>query len=161
MIRIEARCPIGPIRRPARRAGCAGAAPPPHGTRPEPAAGRDLLAAAVEPRHVHAVPTAVDHKIEAADRALQTAPSTRARWRGSRDRWGSPTCRCIRPARWRRSSTSSSAGSCCWYRYEVDLSETTPVVRGAGQGYELTELTELERHVNATADDLGRLSVDR
>ncbi len=45
----------------------------------------------------------------------------------------------------------------CWYRYEVDLSEQGPSVRLDGQGYELDELTELERIPNATADDVGQL----
>jgi hypothetical protein len=46
----------------------------------------------------------------------------------------------------------------CWYRYEVDLSEENPVVRAAGQGYELSELSELERQTNVAADGDGLLT---
>ena len=128
-------------------------------TRPEPAAGRDLHGGR-EPRHVHAVPTLVDHKIEAAIELFNGSehPRTVA---GITRSLGLPDAS-VHP-------TSPVAAivnlvvcwELCWYRYEVDLSETTPVVRGAGQGYELSELTELEHQVNATADDLGRLSADR
>ena len=45
----------------------------------------------------------------------------------------------------------------CWYRYEVDLSDEVPSVRAAGQGYELDELSVLERQNNAAADERGRL----
>ncbi|MGI8712019.1 MAG: hypothetical protein ACR2NR_02315 [Solirubrobacteraceae bacterium] len=47
----------------------------------------------------------------------------------------------------------------CWYRYEVDLSDEVPSVRSAGQGYELDELSVLERQINASADDRGRVAL--
>ncbi len=46
----------------------------------------------------------------------------------------------------------------CWYRYEVDLGEEAAGALVVAQGTELGELTESERFVNATADELGALS---
>ncbi len=46
----------------------------------------------------------------------------------------------------------------CWYRYEVDLGEEATGARVIAQGTELGELTEPDRLVNATADELGALS---
>ena len=45
----------------------------------------------------------------------------------------------------------------CWYRYAVDLSDEVPGVRVDGQGYELDELSEVERAANAVADESGQL----
>jgi hypothetical protein len=47
----------------------------------------------------------------------------------------------------------------CWYRYEVDLGEEAAGALVVAQGTELGELTESERIVNATADELGALSL--
>lgn len=47
----------------------------------------------------------------------------------------------------------------CWYRYEIDLGEEASGARVIAQGTELGELTESERLVNATADELGALSL--
>ena len=45
----------------------------------------------------------------------------------------------------------------CWYRYEVDLRDEVPTVRAGDRGYELSELSEIERQNNAIADERGRL----
>jgi hypothetical protein len=47
----------------------------------------------------------------------------------------------------------------CWYRYEVDLGEEAAGARVVAQGTELGELEAADRLVNATADELGALSV--
>jgi hypothetical protein len=47
----------------------------------------------------------------------------------------------------------------CWYRYEVDLGEEAAGAQVVGQGTELAELTDGERLVNATADELGALAL--
>ena len=47
----------------------------------------------------------------------------------------------------------------CWYRYEVDLSDDGTSVRVTNQGYELDDLDERERLPNATADELGQLTL--
>jgi hypothetical protein len=45
----------------------------------------------------------------------------------------------------------------CWYRYEVDLSESPVTVRVEEQGTELGELRHDDRHANALATDDGVL----
>jgi hypothetical protein len=45
----------------------------------------------------------------------------------------------------------------CWYRYEMDLRDEVPTVRGGDRGYELSELSEIERQNNAMADERGHL----
>ena len=47
----------------------------------------------------------------------------------------------------------------CWYRYQVELSDEVPHVRVSDQGYELDELSEVDREINASADDRGRLTL--
>jgi hypothetical protein len=47
----------------------------------------------------------------------------------------------------------------CWYRYEIDLGEEVAGAQVVAQGTELGELAESERLVNATADELGALSL--
>jgi hypothetical protein len=47
----------------------------------------------------------------------------------------------------------------CWYHYEVDLGEEAAGARVVAQGTELGELAEVDRVVNATADELGALSL--
>jgi hypothetical protein len=47
----------------------------------------------------------------------------------------------------------------CWYRYEIDLGEEAAGAQVVAQGTELDELAESERLVNATADELGALSL--
>jgi hypothetical protein len=47
----------------------------------------------------------------------------------------------------------------CWYRYEIDLGEEASGALVVAQGTELGELAESERLVNATADELGALSL--
>jgi len=46
----------------------------------------------------------------------------------------------------------------CWYRYEVDLSEETPLVRALAQGTELGQLPREERIFNAQASPSGTLA---
>ncbi|HET9123320.1 MAG TPA: hypothetical protein VFN65_00385 [Solirubrobacteraceae bacterium] len=110
-----------------------------------------------EPRHVHAVPTSIEHRIEAAVELFNGSeyPRTVA---GIGRSLGLPDV-AVHPA--------SPAGAVvnivvcwelCWYRYEVDLSEENPVVRTAGQGYELSDLSELERQTNVAAGGDGLLT---
>ena len=110
-----------------------------------------------EPRHVHAVPTSVEHRIDAAVELFNRSeyPRTVA---GIGRSLGLPDV-AVHPA----SSTGAVVlivvcWELCWYRYEVDLSEENPVVRAAGQGYELSELSELERQTNVAADGDGLLT---
>lgn len=110
-----------------------------------------------EPRHVHAVPTSVEHRIDAAVELFNRSehPRTVA---GIGRSLGLPDV-AVHPT----SPTGAVVGvvvcwELCWYRYEVDLSEENPVVRAAGQGYELSELSELERQTNVSADGDGLLT---
>jgi hypothetical protein len=110
-----------------------------------------------EPRHVHAVPTSVEHRIDAAVDLFNRSehPRTVA---GIGRSLGLPDV-AVHPT----SPTGAVVyvvvcWELCWYRYEVDLSEEHPVVRSAGQGYELSELTELERQTNVAADGDGLLT---
>jgi hypothetical protein len=146
--------PEAPVRggrrgRSARARRTAPFAPRPEGgARPE-AASRD--AAPREPRHVHAVPTSVEHRIEAAVELFNRSehPRTVA---GIGRSLGLPDVAVHPLSLTGAVVTVVVCWELCWYRYEVDLSEENPVVRAAGQGYELSELTELERETNVTAD---------
>jgi hypothetical protein len=119
----------------------------------EPAAGR-------EPRHVRAVPTSIEHKIEAAIELFNSSEHPRtvagiARSLGLPDvsvHPSDPVGSAVNVVVW---------WELCWYRYEVDLSDEVPSVRSAGQGYELSEMSELERLINASSDDRGRLQTSR
>jgi hypothetical protein len=119
----------------------------------EPAAGR-------EPRHVRAVPTSIEHKIEAAIELFNSSEHPRtvagiARSLGLPDvsvHPSDPVGSAVNVVVW---------WELCWYRYEVDLSDEVPSVRSAGQGYELSEMSELERLINASSDDRGRLQMSR
>ncbi len=110
-----------------------------------------------EPRHVHAVPTSVEHRIDAAVDLFNRSehPRTVA---GIGRSLGLPDV-AVHPT----SPTGAIVyvvvcWELCWYRYEVDLSEEKPVVRAAGQGYELSELSEIERQTNVAADGDGVLT---
>jgi hypothetical protein len=153
--------PARPERRPARRRrfGGNGAGKTPSdgdGTaRParEPSVPR-------EPRHVRAVPTGIENRIASAIALFNDSehPKTVA---GIARSLGLPDV-AVHP----RNPVASAVDvvvswELCWYRYEVDLSDEIPSVRAAGQGYELDELSALERQINATADDRGQLDLGR
>lgn len=109
-----------------------------------------------EPRHVRAVPTNGEQRIAVAIEAFNTTEHRRT-VAGVARSLGAPGVSVmpdeVHPALVR----IVASWELCWYRYEVDLSEQGPSVRLDGQGYELDELTELERIPNATADDVGQL----
>ncbi len=111
-----------------------------------------------EPRHVRAVPTSVEHKISSAVSLFNGSehPRTVA---GIGRSLGIPDV-AVYPADANGSIVKVVvAWELCWYRYEVDLSDEVPTVRVAAQGYELSELSEIELRNNAVADDRGRLEV--
>lgn len=111
-----------------------------------------------EPRHVHAIPTSGDHKILAA---IESFNHTEHR------RTVAGVARSLGMAGVNITPDDSAASlvwivvswELCWYRYEVDLSESRGAVRLAGQGYELDELAEHERYANASADESGALTL--
>jgi hypothetical protein len=125
---------------------------------PRPIARAARMAGGREPRHVRAVPTSIEHRIASAVSLFNDSEHPRTvagigRSLGLADVSVHP---------------SDATGSLvlivvswelCWYRYEVDLSDEVPSVRVAGQGYELDELSALERQINAAADERGVLSL--
>lgn len=121
------------------------------------AAGR-IAAAGREPRHVRAVPTSIEHKISSAVSLFNDSehPRTVA---GIGRSLGLPDVS-VHPSDANGSLVNLVVSwELCWYRYEVDLSDEVPTVRVAAQGYELSELSEIERQNNAVADERGRLDL--
>jgi hypothetical protein len=111
-----------------------------------------------ERRHVRAVPSSAEHRISSAIRLFNDSEHPRtvagiARSLGLADV-------AVRPAEATGSVVALVVSwELCWYRYEVDLGDEYPAVRLAAQGYELSELSELERAANAVCDDRGRLAL--
>jgi hypothetical protein len=111
-----------------------------------------------EPRHVRAVPTSTEQRASAAVEVFNRSehPRTVA---GVARSLGPPAVH-VAP-----SSTHPSivaivvSWELCWYRYELDLSDADSGVRISAQGYELQELSAVERTANAVADADGALSV--
>ncbi|MFL5863418.1 MAG: hypothetical protein ACJ780_22030 [Solirubrobacteraceae bacterium] len=119
-----------------------------------------LTGAAREPRHVRAVPTSIEHKISSAVSLFNDSehPRTVA---GIARSLGLPDVS-VHPSDANGSVVQVVASwELCWYRYEVDLRDEVPTVRVSEQGYELSELSEIDRQNNAIADDRGRLALGR
>jgi hypothetical protein len=112
-----------------------------------------------EPRHVRAVPTSVENKTAAAVSLFNGSehPKTVA---GIARSLGLPDV-AVYPADPTASVVNLVVSwELCWYRYQVELSDEVPHVRVSDQGYELTELSEVDREINASVDDRGRLALD-
>jgi hypothetical protein len=123
--------------------------------RPEPA---PLPRPVREPRHVHAIPASIEHKISSAV-DLFNGSEHRRTVAGVARSLGLPTVSVL-PSESQASIVAVVVSwELCWYRYEVDLSEDQPSVRVAGQGYELEELSAEERIPNASADEQGALTL--
>jgi hypothetical protein len=109
-----------------------------------------------EPRHVRAVPTSIEHKISSAVSLFNHSehPRTVA---GIARSLGLPDVS-VHPSDANGSVVHLVVSwELCWYRYEVDLRDEVPTVRAGDRGYELSELSEIERQNNAMADERGRL----
>ena len=145
--------------RPAPRARPArGPAPSPSGREGGPVRPRSLSVPGREPRHVRAVPTSVENKVSSAVSLFNESehPRTVA---GIARSLGLPDV-AVHPADANGSIMQLVISwELCWYRYEVDLSDEVPQVRSTEQGYELSELAEIDRRNNAVADDRGRLAL--
>jgi hypothetical protein len=109
-----------------------------------------------EPRHVRAVPTNADLKME---RALDVFnASDHVRTVGGVARSLGPPAVSVRPLADRPSVVAITVmWELSWYRFEVDLSDEGSGVRREGQGAELGDLSEDEQRVNAAADERGGL----
>ena len=117
-------------------------------------------AEAREPRHVRAVPTNADLKMQRAIDLFNVSeyPRTVA---GVARSLGAPDV-CVRPLADRPSVvTITVMWELSWYRFEVDLSDEAGGLRREANGYELEELDAAERRANAVADAQGALSLAR
>jgi hypothetical protein len=108
------------------------------------------------PRHVRAVPTNAELKME---RALDVFnASEHVRTVGGVARSLGPPAVCVRPLPDRPSVVAITVmWELSWYRFEVDLSDEGSGVRREGHGAELAELAPEEQAVNAAADERGGL----
>jgi hypothetical protein len=108
------------------------------------------------PRHVRAVPTNADLKMERALEVFNSSDHTRTVGGVARS-LGAPQVS-VRPLAERPSVVAISVmWELSWYRYEVDLSDEAGGVRREAQGDELSELSDEDRVANAAADDRGGL----
>ncbi len=110
-----------------------------------------------EPRHVRAVPTNAELKMQRAIDLFNVSefPRTVA---GVARSLGAPDV-CVRPLPDRPSVvTITVIWELSWYRFEVDLSDEAGGVRREGNGYELDEVDPAERRSNAVPDAQGLLS---
>jgi hypothetical protein len=148
----EPLAPASPPVRPPRRAEASS----PSWPAPVSRAASKLAGGSREPRHVRAVPTSIEHKISSAMSLFNDSehPRTVA---GIARSLGLPDVS-VHPSDVNGSIVHVVVSwELCWYRYEVDLRDEVPTVRGGDRGYELSELSELERQNNAGADERGRL----
>ena len=137
-------------REPAREA--AAAAPSPL------ARGERSLAADLprRPRHVRAVPTNAELKVERALEVFNASEHTRTVGGIARS-LGAPAVS-ARPLPDRPSVVGIAVmWELSWYRFEIDLSDEAGGVRQIAQGAELSELDADEQVVNAAADERGGL----
>lgn len=110
------------------------------------------------PRHVRAVPTNAELKMQRALEVFNLTDHPRTVGGVARS-LGAPAV-AVRPLADRPSVvTISVMWELSWYRYEIDLSDEATGVRRMGQGDELSELADADRAVNAAADERGLLSL--
>ena len=108
------------------------------------------------PRHVRAVPTNADLKMQRALEVFNASDHTRTVGGVARS-LGAPAV-CVRPRTDRPSVVSITVmWELSWYRFEVDLSDEAGGVRRDAQGDELAELAPEEQEINAAADERGGL----
>jgi hypothetical protein len=108
------------------------------------------------PRHVRAVPTNADLKMQRALEVFNASDHTRTVGGVARS-LGAPAV-CVRPRTDRPSVVSITVmWELSWYRFEVDLSDEAGGVRRDAQGDELAELAPEDQEVNAAADERGGL----
>jgi hypothetical protein len=132
-------------------------APPAH--EDEPPARRAPEPEPRRPRHVRAVPTNADLKMQRALEIFNASDHTRTVGGVARS-LGAPGVS-VRPRTDRPSVVSITVmWELSWYRFEIDLSDEAGGVRRDAQGDELAELTPDEQEINAAADERGALHLD-
>jgi hypothetical protein len=108
------------------------------------------------PRHVRAVPTNAELKMQRALEVFNTSEHVRTVGGVARS-LGAPAV-AVRPLADRPSVVSITVmWELSWYRFEVDLSEEASGARRVAQGDELEELPAEDQVVNAAADERGAL----
>jgi hypothetical protein len=108
------------------------------------------------PRHVRAVPTNAELKMERALDVFNASDHVRTVGGVARS-LGAPAVS-VRPLADRPSVVAIAVmWELSWYRFEVDLSDEGSGVRREGQGAELSDLAVEEQVVNAAADERGGL----
>jgi hypothetical protein len=108
------------------------------------------------PRHVRAVPTNADLKMQRALEVFNASDHVRTVGGVARS-LGAPGVS-VRPLPDRPSVVAIAVmWELSWYRYEIDLSDEAGGVRREGQGDELSELSADELVANAEADERGAL----
>jgi hypothetical protein len=108
------------------------------------------------PRHVRAVPTNAELKVERALEVFNASEHTRTVGGIARS-LGAPAVS-ARPLPDRPSVVGIAVmWELSWYRFEIDLSDEAGGVRQIAQGAELSELDVDEQLVNAAADERGGL----
>jgi hypothetical protein len=111
-----------------------------------------------EPRHIRAVPTNAELKMQRALDVFNASDHTRTVGGVARS-LGAPAV-CVRPRTDRPAVVAITVmWELSWYRFEVDLSDEAGGVRRDAQGDELSELVPEEREANAAADERGRLHI--
>ena len=122
----------------------------------EPEAPRPAPEPPRRPRHVRAVPTNADLKMQRALEVFNASDHTRTVGGVARS-LGAPGV-CVRPRTDRPSVvTITVMWELSWYRFEIDLSDEAGGVRRDAQGDELAELVPEEQEINAQADERGNL----
>jgi hypothetical protein len=108
------------------------------------------------PRHVRAVPTNADLKMQRALDIFNASEHVRTVGGVARS-LGAPAV-AVRPLPDRPAVVRIAVmWELSWYRYEIDLSDEGSGVRREGHGAELSDLAPEEQVVNAAADDRGAL----
>ena len=108
------------------------------------------------PRHVRAVPTNAELKVERALEVFNASEHTRTVGGIARS-LGAPAVS-ARPLSDRPSVVAIAVmWELSWYRFEIDLSDEAGGVRQIAQGAELSELDPEEQVANAAADERGGL----
>jgi hypothetical protein len=109
-----------------------------------------------EPRHIRAVPTNAELKMQRALDVFNASDHTRTVGGVARS-LGAPAVS-VRPRTDRPSVVAITVmWELSWYRFEIDLSDEAGGVRREAQGDELAELAPEEQEVNAAADERGAL----
>ena len=109
-----------------------------------------------EPRHVYAIPTNADLKMQRALELFNASEHPRTVGGVARS-LGQPVV-AVRPSLTEGSVVGITvAWELSWYRFEVDLADEAAGVRVIAQGYELGELEPEDQTANAAADERGEL----